>query len=114
MIARNPKKRLRIVSDVGMTYTPRRKLGRTRFISIAASSTGAMLCKRGSVGNPVRVSFNFSVGGSGDRVLRFVGTNPVGHLVLQVELPLLQRLLFELFLGTDLVLGGELVESRLA
>src|SRR3990170_1348310 len=35
-IARNPKKRFRIVSDVGITYTPRRKLGRTRFISIAS------------------------------------------------------------------------------
>jgi phosphatidylserine decarboxylase len=47
-------------------------------------------------------------------VLRFVGADPGGHLVLQLEFSLLQRFLFELFIEGDLVLGYELAEARLA
>jgi hypothetical protein len=50
---------------------------------------------------------------SGDGVLRFVGPDPVRHLILQMELPLFQRLLFELFFDVDVGLEGQLVESRL-
>jgi hypothetical protein len=48
------------------------------------------------------------------RVGCFVRADPGGHLVLQLEFSLLQRLLFELFVGRDLVLGRELAETRLA
>src|SRR5690606_28806173 len=49
----------------------------------------------------------------GHGVGRLVAADALGHLVLQVELPLLQRLFFQLFLGRDLALAGQLVQSLL-
>jgi hypothetical protein len=49
----------------------------------------------------------------GDGVRRLVIANPVGHLILQVELPLFQRLLFEFLFARDLILGRELVQTAL-
>src|SRR5437763_902031 len=44
-------------------------------------------------------------------VRRFVRSDSRRHLILQMEFPLLQRLLFELFLSSDLVLRDQCVEA---
>jgi len=51
--------------------------------------------------------------GSGDCVRGFVRTDARRHLVLQMEFPLLQCLLFDLFLRRDFLLRRELIQPML-